>query len=245
MSRKFSVYIRTITLLILLFSFIIIIQIIIFIYNEPSEELDRIEIISNSLNTSFINNNNTLKFPHAPIPDDLPKPYRLCITQMIFNITCHLPFNTSFKIINELGRGAVAIVYSVQFNNGKYYAMKFNYGSTTAVRGEYNFLYKLKLYTIYNNISLNIPWLHPLYPPYFYLKQDAKNERRKFRCFIFIEQLTNAISWDEMELKHKIYNEIINTHNNILNFLLNGYNDIMFIFHKTNELSLYHNDFHE
>lgn len=95
---------------------------------------------------------------------------------------------------------------------------------------------------------LNVPWLHPNHPPYFYIRSDAKHEKRRFRCFIFIQQLTNSISWDEMEKIEQInsmHESVINTHCDILGFFLSGYDDIMLIFNRSHELWTYHNDFHE
>ena len=61
--------------------------------------------------------------------------------------------------------------------------------------------------------------------------------------FHFIEQLTNAISWDDVETENEV-NEIDNTMD-ILSFYLRGYHDIMDIFATSSQLNVYHNDFHE
>ena len=181
----------------------------------------------------------------SPLPSVLPKEYRPCITDLAINTTCSLPLNSSFKILGILGRGAVAIVYSVLFDDDTKYAMKFNWGQTNAVRGEYDFLYRL--HSAQNSVSLNVPWLHPLHPPYFYVRQNAENEKRKFRCFVFIEQLQNSITWDDMEQVEleAVHDSILHKHRSLMNFYYEGYRDIMQIFDECHKLYKYHNDFHE
>lgn len=181
------------------------------------------------------------------LPRDLPKEYRSCITELVINTTCQFTFNSSFKVLGLLGRGSVAMVYSVLFDDDTLFALKYNFGKTNAVRSEYDFLYHLKIHCLRLRIELNVPWLHPLYPPYYYFRKNAKNEKRKIRCFIFVKQLKNAITWTQMEQieLHQMHLSILQTHQNIFNFFLKGYEDIMKIFYECNKLYKYHNDFHE
>ena len=81
----------------------------------------------------------------------------------------------------------MALVYSVLIlNDNQKYAMKFNFGVSDAVRGEYDFLVQLQSFANWSNISLNVPWIHPTIPPLVYIKTDAKNEKRRLRCFILL-----------------------------------------------------------
>eukprot|EP01083_Nonionella_stella_P074407 201853_1 len=239
MRRFFISYLRIITAS-LAFLTIGLVFIILPLFNEEIAQLDEIQIILPiNITVPTVSKYERVR---SPLPTDLGRQHEACITDMIVNTTCHLPLNSSFTITGTLGRGAVAIVYSVLFHeDNKTYAMKFNYGGTTAVRGEYSHLYQLKSYATDRNISLHVPWLHPVHPPYYYIRANVK---RKFRCFIFIEQLDHAMSWNGME-KGNVYQDIIAIHGNILQFFLTGYQDIMDVFQAMDELNVYHNDFHE
>ena len=192
---------------------------------------------------------NISEYQHIQVPNSVAVDTKTqsCMTGRQMNTICDVPNNISFQVLGRIGHGVFAAVTSVLIlNDNKKYAMKVNFGHRSLRQGvqtEYEFLYQLQAFANWRNISLNTPWLHPNIPPLYYIKRDTEGNILQYQHFHFVEQITNCVPLEEMEIQNEL-NGAENTMD-ILSFYINGYHDIMFILEQTAYLNVYHNDIHK
>ena len=185
-------------------------------------------------------------------PVFLKREYQVCITNLFQHfmdsnsiIKCNLSNNLTISIYNILGRGE-SVVYNVSLDqdiNLEYYAMKYAYGLFEEIKliNEYKFLFQFKRYSENSNISLNIPWSHPLLPVFRYSKQNAKSDKWKYRTFIFKQQISSPIQWINLIISNNT--KLLNfSMDKLLQFHISGYQDILKIFNEMFQFGVIYQD---